>query len=88
MMNRRKPSFNLSADKGWCAKHLARGTPAWCIKRKDNGLVVSYLAGDISSFTQFEGVEVDAYTVQQMVMRDGSCWFGPESAWPRPEGTT
>jgi hypothetical protein len=81
-MTRKRPA-SYPQDRAWCSKHLARGTPVWCVRAKDTGLVVSFVAKDIRGWTQFEGLAVEEYTVQQMVMRDGLAFFGPESAWPR-----
>lgn len=81
----RKGATTMAMDKAWCAKHLARGTPVWCIRRRPRhgGMVVGYVAEDIRGWTQFAGEPVDAFFVQQMVMRDAHAWFGPECEWPR-----
>lgn len=80
---RKRASPSLSQDKAWCGKHLARGTPVWCVRDKATGLVIGYVAEDIAGVTHFDGVDVALFTVQRMVMRDGSAFFGPECAWPR-----
>lgn len=73
----------LTYDLAWCAKHLARGTPTWCVRTKEAGVVVAFVAEPIETFTQFNGLPVDEYTVHPMFMRDGEAHFGPECAWPR-----
>jgi hypothetical protein len=80
---RKRPSASINTDRSWCARHLARGTPVWCVRRKVGGLVVAYVAEDVAGFTQFDGEEVYAFTVQRMYMKDGLARFGPECAWPR-----
>ena len=85
-MRDRKEASTYAADRAWCARWLARGRPVWCVRSKERGIVVAYVANEIAEWTQFKGSPVDDYTVQQMVMRDGEAWFGPECGWPRPGG--
>lgn len=80
--DRKRATASLAMDRAWCARHLARGTPVWCVRRKVGGVVVSYVAADISSWLSFDGEPLSEFTVQRMYMKDGLARFGPECAWP------
>ena len=79
----RKGPATYNADKAWCGRWLARGRDVWCIRRRESGLVVAYVAEDIKGLAEFEQLPVTEFTVQRMVMREGAAWFGPETEWPR-----
>lgn len=80
-------SLNLSFAKAWLPQ-----MKVWCVRLKESGRVVAFVAGEIAqvagdnaSISRFEGLPLSEYTVHPMYLRDGEAHFGPECAWPQEE---
>lgn len=76
---------DLPAALKWCGQWRAVGVEVWCVRRREGGMVVTFIAGtleEVGTWLSFDGEPLDNFTLTPMEPDpEADARFGVERDW-------